>query len=793
MLKLRNGISANLRKGIILSSLSPLYIILVTGFISGVVLALVRLDFWQFVFPLLLNIIPYLLVVYLFMYFIFIFAVWLRGRELYDLVKCAESGIKDEKEFIELADKLVRFPLYVAILSFMFWVLSVLLTILVLYFGDISDFQTTALLAVLIFSLSFPVSALVYFSMERYIIRLLDGVQSLPWKIYPSMSYPLRHKFFYFLVSVLIFSIGFTVVLSSEINIRSLKTEKSKIYFEAFLRGERVQNALHWTAEFDRAGKLTTPFIDDVVLDAIYKKLKRGENILFDYASPGVYIFTEIEGKVDGVFLPMFWVEDRVKDYLLLFFPVALFILFLVSGVFFGSIGRNIEEVFRGFGRRVILTGDEFFQISLHTTALARDLEEINSKYSTLALDMGNNLSRLFNDMISLRVKISSAIDSLKSIRLSLNNIFQYAGREIIEIEFYSGQIIERASDDVISALRELIALKEKFSEMINELQQVNLSASINLPKDALSINLLEERYSVLESSLMKRIEFLRNSVVSVEGIISKVDERIRDFRNVIKDIFGNMKQFEGIYSDIDRLKKKFVILSMNASIISAKEIHGAGGGEFSTIAKQMSSLLNEELRKLEIGIRNLGDFTRSSASKIDIMAADGSFEDVIEGIRGAIGRVEDLLDDLALDLKQVIDQANEMKGIARQIVSFAFEAEENISRVYAISGHLNSLGSEVAHCIERVIKRMDEAVGKVASAEGEAEKLLRHLNSLSSKYQEMVRTMKSAFSEIRSESKKLIEILSKLEDELKSIRSVVDRTCSFVENMIQKYSLESF
>jgi hypothetical protein len=154
-LGIERNIGAKIKEAIIFSFIFSLGLIVSVGTIVGVMITLIRFNWWKFINPFLAKTLPPTLVLYISIFAIYFVVLWIRSKDIEnDLASKIKNGISSEKDLMEVSQKISSFAQFAFISSILAWIACAILTPLSLYLQDISDLQIIIVYVFSVISLS---------------------------------------------------------------------------------------------------------------------------------------------------------------------------------------------------------------------------------------------------------------------------------------------------------------------------------------------------------------------------------------------------------------------------------------------------------------------------------------------------------------------------------------------------------------------------------------------------------------------------------------------------------------
>lgn len=773
---------SEVRRTLLLGAISPVYIVLILSIALGVVHTTIRFNHVELIFPFISRILPPMLIVYTLLFGVYIIYTFSKTRDL-------DKVVNHRLDFIK---RTMRLPKSLGILSLIFWFLAAASTFFILYAFEIIDTLTIVSISVLIFALGPLVAISIKTITERNIAEVMSFYRDEIDKdeINKMATDKVKKKVLHFASASIFACASVIIIFSGEILSRNIKDTESKNYLDRYFRGENIPNKIDW--RIDEKDDKKSSLIDSYIRKAIIYKIERGENILYDYLSSSIFIFSRKEKAIEGVFIPLPEAEQKAIEHILTLSIVSILVYALLFVVYSTSIGRYLADSLANIGKRVWFGGDEFTPLSVELILMKKELEQKEAACNGIRENSIYILSYVFSELITMRATLNSILSSIRGLKLSINRAIQLTGKDMEEIELQIQNIQPIPTEQVNSLLKTIKEVENHIDVINTETQNIIRYAE----PTAFSIKTVTEkqhdgRFSTVETSIVKRLEIMGNTIRELEGAISKAANVLKSIQANISKFRELLKTIDEILLDTDRLKKKLFVLSMNISIVSGKTTQEDIMEELSSIAKQMSSLLSDELKKVEIGLKNLNEHIRKQVSNLTTETGDHIGESYMISAEGIAGRIDDTIEQLYTDVKYVIDHANDM----RKNIKALNESLTNIlSYVKRTSGYFSKIVN-VASSTHEELTKLSSGISSIneqlTTIGSDVEKLFRDSKNIVSRYKTMVSEFNLTVKNIRTEVTKMYESYGKFETTLQKVVSDIEKVTEAIQDTMYKLSKE--
>lgn len=772
-----------LKRAFIVSSIIPAYVIIFLGLFVGAFISVVRFNQWDLLFPFFVKFLPPVIVIYFFLLSLYFIYSWSKLLSLQGAIE----NIGD----LSSVRQLVEFPRFLSITSFIFWIFAAVSTFFVLYFFEFVDNLTSISLSVLTLGLGPVVALTIRANMERSLAYLFsDSELNIKEELDSLVKGGLKRKVLYQVFAVMSATTSVLAVFSAEFISRTVKDDESKNLVESYFRGEKILNQISW--KLDNGVKVD--FIDDYVRKAIIKKVQRGENILYDYLSSSVFIFSKKGNSIEGIFVPIQQAESKALSTIFLLLFLSLILNSVIIAMYNASFGRYLMEAFLSIGKKLWLGGDEFTLLSAKLILTNRKYKEMELQHGKMKEECGYMLSQVFSEFIAIRSKINSVLGHIRAVKISIGRIIQMSGKEVEEIDIHLGDFASIQLEQMETISKKLRDISSLIGGVRTEIQNLiryvsSDSRSPYIPTE----KLIDSGFSVAEASIIKRMEMISNTMSELDSSISKTSEVLRSIQEGISKFRELLKMIDGILLDADRLKKKLFVLSMNISIVSGKVTQEEIMEEFSAVAKQMSSLLSDDLRKVEVGLKNLGVQIRNYVGSLSSSETVDIGESYVISAKGIAGKIDDIFDSMQNEIRYIIEQSSDMRKNLKDMIEVVRNLTSTIGKVQSSLSNVDNLTSTSQEDIEKISSVVSGLAEQINSVFSSVRKFCRDAENTITKYKNTLSEFGLLMKNVRSEIVKIQESYDKVESVLSKITSDIEKVTEKLQESMNKISSFEF
>ncbi len=783
-LGIERNIGAKIKEAIIFSFIFSLGLIVSVGTIVGVMITLIRFNWWKFINPFLAKTLPPVLVLYISIFAIYLVVLWIRSKDVEnDLASKIKNGISSEKDLMEVSQKISSFAQFAFISSILAWIACAILTPLSLYLQDISDLQ---IIIVYVFSV-ISLSLLSSFTIATIIGNTLSHeikISKTAVEVLSRARIPIRIKILAGVTSVMLLFVSIFFIFHIEKSIKDLKEKEAREIYSIFSNGEEIPYGVKWQITKDKPDN-NIPFEKEII-EAIEEKTKLKEGILFDYISPSLFIFREKDDKtIYGQIIPLPWVEDKIKSDIIPFFIVAI-ILGALSSFFINiTIGKYISRAISESEKGIIPTDDEFFRVSSIISKQSYQIEDVSNKYAKIYDETQKAILHIYSSLIDTKTGIHKIQEETRRLKTSVGKISQLTSKEI-EIEDISTEYsIESIYQKINSAAKEVKKIRDRVNELLSQITEISVVRTSSTSPTHKDIY-YDERTSVKEVMLSKKIEFAKSNLERIDEFLERLKEKVEQFSGIVEKISVDMDKFSSLREDIDGLRKRLVILSMNTTIIAVRN-EGQTKEELSIIAKQMSETI-DEIKKIENRVKELTSIAKRIENEYLNFSQDGTIKDILSDISGMIAGVKDTIEEDIISLAyDIARSSSDTRSAMKYLISRISEMDEFTKKLSNLVSKVESEKHEIISSFEIVLREIENLSSISKEVEEKFEKILSSFEMLVEKYKSIKREFKNILNSIRLENQKILETVEKIEQENNDIKNSLEKTLKFIADLLQQ------
>jgi methyl-accepting chemotaxis protein len=331
--------------------------------------------------------------------------------------------------------------------------------------------------------------------------------------------------------------------------------------------------------------------------------------------------------------------------------------------------------------------------------------------------DGGGDLSR--------KLKVESR-DELGQSALEFNRFVEKL-KNVIRVILEIAKNLNSSTENIQGAISSLMHNLNKQTDLENE---ANLqSRKVNESVEMLGINadiqskafiLLSNRLRELSQSiseLTKESEHARELLNAVAGNISEGKNSLEAAKNIMENIGKSSEELTGIASLINDISDQINLLSLNASIESARA--GDAGRGFAVVAEEISKLAD----KTALNVKDIDRIIKSNSLLINEGTQKVTFMvELFTKIIYDVDHISNMLDDFFTKMKEqslqdrdVTDETESMKDIMKQIKDLMEEHKKSVEVIASSIQSINQISQDNSYSVES-IQEAAEAISSQAS-----------------------------------------------------------------------------
>jgi len=347
---------------------------------------------------------------------------------------------------------------------------------------------------------------------------------------------------------------------------------------------------------------------------------------------------------------------------------------------------------------------------------LSRPLKKLMTSLKDMA-DGGGDLSR--------KLKVESG-DELGQSALEFNRFVEKL-KNVIRVILEIAKNLNSSTENIQGAISSLMHNLNKQTDLENE---ANLqSRKVNESVEMLGINadiqskafiLLSNRLRELSQSiseLTKESEHARELLNAVAGNISEGKNSLEAAKNIMENIGKSSEELTGIASLINDISDQINLLSLNASIESARA--GDAGRGFAVVAEEISKLAD----KTALNVKDIDRIIKSNSLLINEGTQKVTFMvELFTKIIYDVDHISNMLDDFFTKMKEqslqdrdVTDETESMKDIMKQIKDLMEEHKRSVEVIASSIQSINQISQDNSYSVES-IQEAAEAISSQAS-----------------------------------------------------------------------------
>lgn len=327
---------------------------------------------------------------------------------------------------------------------------------------------------------------------------------------------------------------------------------------------------------------------------------------------------------------------------------------------------------------------------------ILREVENITDGNYTLSLDKGNNKGKL------------------RDIDLALNNLKVSLRKGSFEAQAASSQVMA-VSEQLAITMRDNTEFADTLAEQarvmaelnINSLDEINI-ASTQIESMKSMMGNIEGFSSEVESTEKKSKEIINESFVKIVEIVDSVgaiEKATNTTVNCIKELSLTVGEISSILNTVNAIASQTELLSLNASIESARA--GEYGKGFGVVA--------DEIRKLSENSR--GAVSRISELISEIILQMSNLKEAINPNEICVKKSVDCSRNIEVSLNRIKETYDNVQGMINKIMDTSIEEGKLITDICGKISNVKEAFSETSasvECVYSSVKKQNEGIKEI-------------------------------------------------------------------------------
>lgn len=322
----------------------------------------------------------------------------------------------------------------------------------------------------------------------------------------------------------------------------------------------------------------------------------------------------------------------------------------------------------------------------------------------------------------------ATTTDEFEDLAESFNYMIGHISSLMESVSHSSKEVLETSSN-LASMSEEVTASIEEVSKAISEVAEGATSQAQNAQNGVEEINGLSDRLDkmAVSSNEVDKLstgtkELGSKGLNMIDTLIEKSNKTktvTAEVSTIVEDMNKSTKKINSISETISKITEQTSLLSLNASIESARA--GEAGKGFAVVADEIRKLAEQSkhsTEEIKVIIANIQQKSDTAVNAIKVT------NDVVEEQDAAVGETKEIFNEILKSIGTVMDKVEEIKVSILEIDNKKKNVVQEIEGISAVAEETASATEEVTASTEEITSAMNKFTSFAEGLQGLSEKL---------------------------------------------------------------------